>query len=312
LCDELDLRLVNKRVLESLVKAGAFDSLSTGRDVSRGELRARLMAAIDSACEYGARRQRDRLLGQAQLFGGDSHEDADTEPAMPATVELWTEVQQLAFEKEALGLYFSGHPIDRVAGELKSFGAKTIADLAEEPAAGGNGSNRGMAEVAVGGIIASVRQLKTRKGDRMAVIVLDDPHGSMEVVIFPEAYGKSMSVIDTGHMVVVKGKVEYDEETTRMTASEVIPIEAMRQKLSRELSIRLTAPPHGRQTFEALADVFARHRGDRRVVLELELRQQDPPLRLRAGLAAQIRVRPSDQLASEVERICGAGTVVLR
>jgi DNA polymerase-3 subunit alpha len=312
LCDELDLRLVNKRVLESLVKAGAFDSLSTARDGSRGELRGRLMASIDSACEYGARRQRDRLLGQAQLFGGDSHEDADGEAAAPATAEPWTEVQQLAYEKEALGLYFSGHPIDRVAGELKSFGAKTIADLAEEPAAGGNGSSRGMAEVAVGGIIASVRQLKTRKGDRMAVIVLDDPHGSMEVVIFPEAYSRSVSVIDTGQMVVVKGKVEYDEETTRMTATEVMPIEAMRQKLSRELSIKLTAPPHGRQTFEALADLFARHRGDRRVVLELELRQQDPPLRLRAGLASQIRVKPSDQLASEVERICGAGTVLLR
>ena len=97
-----------------------------------------------------------------------------------------------------------------------------------------------------------------------------------------------------------------------MMASEVMPIEAMRQKMSRELSIKLTSPPHGRQTFEALADLFARHRGDRRVVLELELRDQQPPLRLRAGLAAQVRVRPSEQLASEVERICGAGTVVLR
>jgi hypothetical protein len=97
-----------------------------------------------------------------------------------------------------------------------------------------------------------------------------------------------------------------------MTATDVMPLEAMRQKMSRELSVKLTAPPHGRQTFEALADLFARHRGDRRVVLELELRDQQPPLRLRAPLAAQVRVKPSEQLASEVERICGAGTVVLR
>ena len=95
-----------------------------------------------------------------------------------------------------------------------------------------------------------------------------------------------------------------------MMASEVLPIDVMRQKMSRELSIKLTSPPHGRQTFEALADLFARHRGDRRVVLELELRDQQPPLRLRAGLAAQVRVRPSEQLASEVERICGAGRVL--
>jgi hypothetical protein len=92
----------------------------------------------------------------------------------------------------------------------------------------------------------------------------------------------------------------------------VLPIETMRHKMSRELSIKLTSPPHDRQTFEALADLFSRHQGDRRVVLELELRDQQPPVRVRVPLAAAVRVRPSDQLATEVERICGAGTVVLR
>jgi DNA polymerase III subunit alpha len=325
LCDELDLRLVNKRVLESLVKAGAFDAFATGRESTLGDLRARLMATIDQACEFGARRQRDRELGQAQLFGGTSDESGDGVhdlPASSSSVEPWTEVQQLAYEKEALGLYFSGHPIDRIAAELKALGATTITELGAMGATGAmpagdakppNGSHRpNGAEVAVGGIIASVRPLKTRKGDRMAVITLEDPHGSVEVVVFPDAYTKAASLLEPGAMVVVKGRVEPDEETTRMMASEVMPIETMRQKLSRELSIRLTSPPHGRQTFEALADVFARHRGDRRVVLELELRDKQPPLRLRAGLAAQVRVRPSEQLSSEVERICGAGTVVLR
>ena len=333
LCDELDLRLVNKRVLESLVKAGAFDSFATGKEASLGELRARLMAKVDFACEFGARRQRDRADGQAQLFGGTPEDggSADEATAGPAHVEPWTEVQQLAYEKESLGLYFSGHPIDRVAAELKAFGTKTTAELAETAASGatgatgatgasgavapgpGNGYRRnGGVDVAIGGIIASIRPLKTRKGDRMAVIMLEDPHGSVEVVIFPEAYTKAAAVLEPGAMVVVKGKVELDEETIRMMANEVLPIEMMRQTMSRELSIKLISPPHGRQTFEALADLFSRHRGDRRVVLELELRDQQPPLRLRAGLAAQVRVRPSEQLASEVERICGAGTVVLR
>jgi DNA polymerase-3 subunit alpha len=325
LCEALDLRLVNKRVLESLVKAGAFDSLATGREASLGELRARLMATLDLACEHGARHQRDEALGQAQLFGnGAGDEDAGhTQPAGPTNVEPWTEQEQLAFEKEALGLYFSGHPIDRVAVELKSFGAKTTGELAEaaataalatpeQPSAANGYRRNGGVDVAIGGIIASIRQLKTRKGDRMAVIMLEDAQGSVEVVIFPEAYGKCASVLEAGAMVVVKGRVEADEETIRMTANEVLPIDAMRQKMSRELSIKLTSPPHGRATFEALADLFARHRGDRRVVLELELREQQPPVRVRAPLAAQVRVRPSEQLATEVERICGAGTVVLR
>jgi DNA polymerase-3 subunit alpha len=333
LCDELDLRLVNKRVLESLVKAGAFDSIGmAGKDVAAGgarlgAVRARLMATIDLACEHGMRRQRDRHLGQAQLFGGapaDGDGAIDPTLAGPANVEPWSEAQQLAFEKEALGLYWSGHPIDRVAAELKAFGAKTIGELAataHKSAEEGNGSNGNGAnmyrrpagvDVAIGGIIASIRQLKTRKGDRMAVIVLEDPHGSVEVVVFPEAYTKAAALLQSGAMVVVKGKVELDEESVRMTATEVLPIETMRQKMARELSIKLTSPPHGRATFEALADLFARHRGDRRVTLELELRGQNHRLRVRAGLAAQVRVQPSEQLASEVERICGPGTVVLR
>jgi DNA polymerase-3 subunit alpha len=333
LCAELDLRLVNKRVLESLVKAGAFDSIAmAASDVAAGgarlgAVRARLMATVDLACEHGARRQRDRNLGQAQLFGGapsDGEEAVDPTLAGPGNVEPWSDVQQLAYEKEALGLYWSGHPIDRVAAELKTFGARTIGELAATAQHGAgetNGSNGDSAngyrrpagaDVAIGGIIASIRQLKTRKGDRMAVIMLEDPHGSVEVVVFPEAYMKAAAVLQAGAMVVVKGKVESDEETVRMMATEVLPIETMRQKMARELSIKLSSPPHGRATFEALADLFARHRGDRRVTLELELRGQDLPLRVRANLAAQVRVHPSEQLASEVERICGPGTVVLR
>jgi DNA polymerase-3 subunit alpha len=179
-----------------------------------------------------------------------------------------------------------------------------------------NGYRRsGGVDVAVGGIISAIRQLKTRKGDRMAVVTLEDPHGSVEVVVFPDAYAKAASVLEAGAMVVVKGKVELDEEAVRMMANEVLPIAAMREKMSRQLSIKLTSPPHGRATFEALADLFSKHRGERRVILELELR--DPargghPLRVRAGLAAQVRVQPSEQLSSEVERICGKGTVSLR
>jgi DNA polymerase III subunit alpha len=314
LCDELDLRLVNKRVLESLVKGGAFDSLVTDPDLSIGARRARLMATIDLACEHGARQQRDRSLGQAQLFGGSSSGDEEPLHALvsPANVAPWTEVQQLAYEKEALGLYWSGHPIDRVAADLNVLGAKTTAQLGAKANGVNGGNGRPGGDVAVGGIIASIRPLKTRKGDRMAVIMLEDPHGSVEVVVFPEAYAKAAGVLETGAMVVVSGKVEVDEETVRMTATEVLPFEAMRQKMSRELAIKLTSPPHGRATFEALADLFAKHQGDRRVILELELRREDHPLRVRAGLAMQVRVQPSPQLASEVERICGPGTVSLR
>ncbi|MGH9145952.1 MAG: DNA polymerase III subunit alpha, partial [Vicinamibacterales bacterium] len=136
LCEDLDLRAVNKRVFESLVKAGSFDALipSNGVASPRGLVRAKLLAAVDVACEHGARLQRDRDRGQGGLFeqgveNGEGDRDApDTLPHID--VQPWTDAQQLAGEKDALGLYWSGHPIDHYAADLKQYGAKTLADLA--------------------------------------------------------------------------------------------------------------------------------------------------------------------------------------
>ncbi len=295
LCEDVDLRLVNKRVLESLVKAGGFDSLVGG---APAVARARLLAACDRAIEHGGRHQRDRDKGQSHLFGGEQ-EASGGAARLPEAPPL-SEAQQLVFEKEAMGLYLSGHPIDRFTEDLRVYGARPIIEF--------TGSE---ADAAVGGIIGAVRQLKTRKGDRMAAFVLDDVGGSIEVVVFPEAFKACLSLIETDAMVVVRGKLEKDEETSRLLASEVLPIAAVREKITREVAIRLTLPPHGRHTFEALADLFSRHRGDRRVCFELELRQMDRPLRVRADIGA-VRVRPSERLVTEVEQICGSGSVSLR
>src|ERR1043166_6782947 len=136
LCEELDLRLFNKRVFESLAKAGALDSLAAVTGGHPRETRPRIVAAVDAACDYGARQQRDREQGQGGLFGAVNDAErygvnGSATALLPATA--WTEAEQLAFEKETLGLYWSGHPVDRYRGELKEFGAKTIAELAEAP-----------------------------------------------------------------------------------------------------------------------------------------------------------------------------------
>ncbi|MDE3154803.1 MAG: DNA polymerase III subunit alpha [Acidobacteriota bacterium] len=321
LCEEVDLRLVNKRVLESLIKAGACDSLgrrSDGSVVPPLDLRPRLLAAVDAACEHGNRQQRDRDRGQAQLFGGAESGDAAPSAAALPDVPAWSEADQLAAEKESLGLYWSGHPIDRYASELQAFGAKTTVELAgAEPAArtetwGPGGRKPLEADTAIGGIVAGLRQLKTRKGDRMAVFTLEDAGGGVEVVVFPDAYGKSGPLIEAGRLVLVRGRLERDDETTRILATEIAPIEAVRERVAREVAIRVAVPPHGRQTFEALGEILSRHRGDRKVCVELELRTQSRPLLVHADVAAQIRVRPSERLISELEEVCGAGSVSLR
>ncbi len=299
LCEHVDLRVVNKRVLESLVKAGAFDSLTPGPPAPGGTAawRPRLLAAIDRAIEHGARRQRDRDKGQSELFG-EADAKGDLSAALPPHPP-WTEVQQLAFEKEALGLYLSGHPIDRHADALRAFGARRIADCAaSEP------------DLWLGGIVSSVRHLKTKKGDRMAAFVLDDATGTVEVVAFPDVFARTRHLLEGEALVVVRGKLEKDDESARVIASEIHPIGVLRERLTREVAVQLSVPPHDRATFEALAEVFERHPGDRRVALEVELRDAPRPLRVRADLV--LRVRPSERLVADVEHICGAGAVVLR
>jgi DNA polymerase-3 subunit alpha len=295
LCETVDQRLVNKRPLESLVKAGAFDSMASGLTASR---RARLFAAVDKAIEHGSRHQRDREKGQDSLFGGGGDGD-DSGAAIPLPEAApWTEAQQLAFEKEALGLYMSGHPLERFSEELKIFGAQRIADLTQS-----------LADVWVGGIVSGLRPLKTKKGDRMAVFMLDDIAGGVEVVVFPETFGKCGHLIAADAMLLVRGKFEKDDESARLVATELQPISMLKERTTREVVIHLHAPSRG--AMEALAELLARHRGDRRVMLELDVKKNGGPgLRVRADVAQ--RVRPSEKLVEEVEQLCGAGSVELR
>jgi DNA polymerase-3 subunit alpha len=328
LCEIIDLRVANKRVLEALVKAGACDSWAgpAGR-----EARSRLFAAIDAACDHGTRRQRDNDLGQTQLFdrtegGGDTAATV----ALPQ-VAAWSEIDQLQFEKDALGLYWSGHPMDRYAEALRAFGAKTAAEVnvrrpsvddevSSAPAAASapeadNGQGRGNGrktseDIAIGGVVSAVRALKTRKGDRMCVLTLDDAGGSVEVVVFPEAFKQHGHMAEEGRMVLVKGRLERDDDSTRILASEIGPVQIVTERLASSVAITLSATRHGRETFVRLWDVLLQHKGDRRVAIELQ--EPDRHLRVTIDLNAQIRVRPSEALVSEVEKICGSGSVMLR
>ncbi len=258
-----------------------------------------------------ARRRRTRPANEAGRGHGFSA--ASLPPAAP-----WTDAEQLAYEKETLGLYWSGHPVDRYATELKRLGARSTAELATAPVSGSRGDAWGPGgpkpiepDTSIGGIIAACRQLKTRKGDRMAVFTLEDSQGGVEVIAFPETHQRSAALIETGVMVLVRGKLERDDESVRILASEIVAIDTVRERAAREVAIRLRMPA-GRSVFQALDEVFSRHRGDRRVSFEIELPLTPTPLRVRADLSAQIRVRPSSTLIAEVEQIVGQGAVSLR
>jgi DNA polymerase-3 subunit alpha len=163
--------------------------------------------------------------------------------------------------------------------------------------------------VAIGGIVFGLRALKTRKGDRMCVFSLEDATGSLEVVVFPDAFKQHGHVVENGRSVLVHGRYERDDDSIRVLASEIVPIEMVQERLARLVAIRVSMPPHGRATFERLLELLAQHKGDRRVAFVIL--EQDRHLRVTADVSG-IKVRPSERLVSEVEKICGAGSVNLR
>ena len=302
-CEEVNLRQVNKKALECLVKAGAFNVClseaehATSNGASFRQWGAQLLAATDRALDQGARRQHDRAQGQHDLFGdgdGDALNDAGRRlPDAPP----WTEAEQLAHEKEALGFYLSGHPIDRFRDDLTRADVRAIDTL-----------DRSLKSVRVGGIIAAIRRLKTKKGDPMAVITVEDRGGRVEAVVFPEAFRKYGRLIDADQLVVVEGKLEMDDDEPRLTVNEVKALDTVLGEAGRFLAIRVTSPPADKAMFVALAEVLGRHYGSGKVALDIELRDQTPPVRIRAELS-RARISPSEALVADVEAVCGKGAV---
>jgi DNA polymerase-3 subunit alpha len=301
LAEHADLRLMNKKVLESLIKAGAFDALAPGGSQTYRAWRPRLVAGLDRVLDHGNRHQKDRDQGQSQLFGGDPEMSGSTmdAAALPES-RAWSEVEALAFEKEALGLYMSGHPLQRYGDVLAAAGAKRLVDLVQSDP-----------ECAIGGVITGLRPLKTKRGDRMAVFMLEQEAAKVETVVFPEAFGKYGGLVVADAMVLVKGKFERDDESCRLVASEIVPLDVVRERAVREVQIRLDGGRAGdRGALRRLVTVLERFPGDRRVSFVVDVNGQAPGLRVRTGTAH--RIQPSDRFVNEVEAICGSGAVTLK
>jgi DNA polymerase-3 subunit alpha len=254
-CVRVDLRLVNRRVIESLIKAGAFDSL--------GLARAQLLAHTDAALEAGQRVQRDRAEGQASFFDDllpKAPVQTRAEP-MAAVVEEWPDDQRLAYEKEVLGFYVSGHPLAQYAAVVESLGVTTSADLAAK----GHG-----AKVTLVGHVVALKETATKSGNRMAFVTLEDMTGTIEATVFPEPFKAAAPFLRGREPLVVRGRVDDGDKGRVVLADDVRLLEqslgagSVRAKTGGEASacrIRLRADGDPAGRLAALRKLCEEHPG---------------------------------------------------
>src|SRR5579862_8061094 len=291
-CENVDLRLLNKRVLESLIKSGAMDSL--GR-------RAQLMAVLDKAMEQAQKAQRDAESGQHGLFGVFQQEEAATENDKLPNVHDWDEHTRLAAEKEILGFFISGHPLQKYKDKLQDLQALSVEEIAAMTKSTGKDET-----IVTAGIIGNVRVLKSKRGDFYAQATLEDMSGSIDMIVFPEAYKRIGEKVKLEVPVLVKAGVRIEEAANpKITAAEIQPLEEAKVPLPRAIRVRIPLDSAGEPTVDDLHMLFLERKGDARVLFDVE-RQGDFMVVMEAE---GYNVLPDRNFIARVEQLCGRGSV---
>jgi DNA polymerase-3 subunit alpha len=283
-CERVDLSAVNRRMIESLIKAGAMDELEGGR--------SQKFAAVESAMEAGARAQRDRESGQVGLFGeplpGEEH---PTKP-LPNLPE-WTEKDKLAGEKELLGFWVTGHPLDRYldkVSELATHDSSTLEGLAKN------------AEVVLCGVLTGVTRKRNKEGKPWSAMTIEDRSGSLEALCFATAYERLAPQIIDDQAVMIRGLVLPEENAApKISVQDIVPLDVARVDLPDVVAIRIwigRSPELDRAA--ALEDLFKRKPGKTSVRFRLEA-----PREFSVLLDVPAKVRPDREFRKAIEQICG-------
>ena len=313
-CSRLDSRRVNKKVLESLIKAGALDSMG-----KRSQLMFNLPGVMDAAMRF----QKERDSGQESMFGMMS------QPASPrlTDVDEWDESHRLLMEKEALGFYITGHPLNKYRDkftELSIIPTHELLEMEEKR------------DVNIGGLVRDLKQIQTKnKGDLMAYITIEDLYGTVEVIVFPDVYRESQNIITQGSPIIVSGNTDKTDKGLKVIARRIFSIDdnnlskelktvnnsqnrnnrrdadassgsqklSVSQYKSLVLTVQNTVRP---ETLPQLNEVFSRYAGDCPVYLKIV-----SPRNWETLLKTERNVSPSKELISEMENILGKGTTTL-
>ena len=274
-CENVDLRLMNKRVIESLVKAGALDSL--------GAHRTRMMAGLDRAMELGQGRQRAAAAGQGGLFGGAAEPEPVHAVELPPAPE-WTEAERLAGEKEVLGFFVTGHPLEKYREKMAAAAkhdSVSLEELAND------------VPVSLAGILSGIRVKPSKKGDLWAAAVLEDLRGSSDLLVFPQTLQKVQPFLKPEAVVLVKGRVRRDEGSAKpkVIVNEVLPLDQAANG-KRSLRVQIDLDHAGAGLAEEVQSLLANHPGNDAVIFQL-VRAGDFRAILKSRKPAGVKVNDS-------------------
>jgi DNA polymerase-3 subunit alpha len=284
LCQGIDLRLVNRKVLESLIKCGALDSFNFAR--------ARMVVGLDKVLECASRTQKDRAKGQLSFFDQDPSQGGfQTKLNDLPQIKEWPEPQVLAFEKEMLGFYISGHPLARYAKQLKRFTSTSVNKLTQHNDAD---------EIKIVGLIAKIKQTVTRaKQEKMAILKLEDLEGDVEVLVFPATYQKVYRYLQAGTVVLVRGRLNLREDTPKIVANDLWPLDEIYKMIS---AININISGIRENLFETLKELIGSYRGKVPIYLHLDTPAQ---ARVKLVVGNGFFIEPSEDLIQNIENLLG-------
>ncbi|MDH3878589.1 MAG: DNA polymerase III subunit alpha, partial [Desulfobacterales bacterium] len=287
-CERVDLKKVNKRVIESLIKCGAFDGT--------GAKRSQMIAALEDALDYGQRVQKERLDPQIGLFDGSVNPQVINAPVLP-DIEEWSERQRLAFEKESLGFYVSGHPLKRYEDLIDKFTNANAVSIKEK--------NNGAA-VRIGGQIRSNKIIKTKRGDLMAFMTIEDLHGAVEATVFSRVYTRVSDLLVEDNLVFIQGQVQKDEQSVKILAEKVVAMEKAEETWTASIHFNVEMSRTDREALEQLKGILKKHSGTCRAYLHLHSPEKTDSI---IELPDSMRLKAGGALVREVNELLGYNAV---
>lgn len=283
-CQNLDLRLANRKVIESLLKSGAMDSF--------GQFRAQLMVNLDQVLETSSMAQKEKAKGQLSFFDAQE-ENGFKKTVAQSTQQIreWPELQLLAFEKEMLGFYVTGHPLARFANQLKRFAFCSTANLH---------TYKDGDLVKLAGLIVKIKNTVTRKSlEKMAILKLEDLNGAVEILVFPEAYKQNSRFIQLNSIVLIQGRINLKEESPKIIANSILPIDEAYKQISK---IDINIAGVRQNLLESLKERLKGHAGKTPVYLHMDTANR---ARYQILVSDELYVQPNQGLIQEIESLLG-------